>query len=98
LADPSQFFSILSDLKCYRSTFSSFTNHLSNAKPKDHQPKKHSKENKFVRIAKRVFHFELSYFIIAKLSHFLFKLSDLNCSEIAILRFTNHVGTLKATE
>jgi hypothetical protein len=44
------------------------------------------------------FHFEPSYFIIAKLSHFLFKLSDLNCSEIAILRFTNHIVTLKATE
>jgi hypothetical protein len=32
LADLSQFFSILSDLKCYRSTFSSFTNNLRNAK------------------------------------------------------------------
>jgi len=61
--------------------------------------KKHSKENTFVRIANCIFfHFEPSYFIIAKLSHSLFKLSDLNCSEIAILRFTNHVVTLKATD
>ncbi len=45
---------ILSDLKCYRSAFSSFTNHLWNAKPKD-QPKKSSKENMlFFRIAKHV--------------------------------------------
>ncbi len=54
LADLSQFFSILSDLKCYRSAFSSSTNHLSNAKHKD-QPKKSRKENKLVEIAKHVF-------------------------------------------
>jgi hypothetical protein len=35
LPDLSQFFSILTDLKCYRSAFSSSTNHLWNAKPKD---------------------------------------------------------------
>jgi len=35
LADLSQIFSILSDLKCYRSAFSSSTNHLGNAKPKE---------------------------------------------------------------
>jgi hypothetical protein len=35
LAVLSQFFSILSDLKCHRSIFSSITNHLSNAKPKE---------------------------------------------------------------
>jgi hypothetical protein len=42
----SQFLYILSDLKCYRSTFPSFTNHLGDAKPKE-QPKKSSKENLF---------------------------------------------------
>jgi hypothetical protein len=31
LANLFQFFSILSDLKCYRNTFSSFANHLLNA-------------------------------------------------------------------
>jgi hypothetical protein len=45
LADLSQFLCILSDLKHYRNAFSSFTNHLGNAKPKE-QPKKWSKENK----------------------------------------------------
>jgi hypothetical protein len=44
-----------------------------------------------------VFFFVLSPFT-SKLSHFSFKLSDLNCSEIAILRFANHVVTPKATE
>jgi hypothetical protein len=46
MADLSQIFSILSDLKCYRSTFSSSTNHLWNAKPKE-QAKKSRKENMF---------------------------------------------------
>jgi hypothetical protein len=65
-----QFFSILSDLKCYRSAFSSSTNHFRNAKPKD-QPTKISKENTFFRITKCVpIHFSsfwsllLSNFII----------------------------------
>jgi hypothetical protein len=35
MADLSQFFSILSVLKCYRSNFSSSTNHLWNEKSKD---------------------------------------------------------------
>jgi len=56
------FFSILSDLKCYRSTFSSFTNHLWNAKP-NNQSKKSSKESTFFRIAKHfLFHFDPSHF------------------------------------
>jgi hypothetical protein len=38
----------------YRSAFSSFTNHLGNAKPKE-QPEKHGKENRFVPISKLVF-------------------------------------------
>jgi hypothetical protein len=43
----SQFFPILSDLKCYIGTPSqALTNHLRNAKPED-QPKNSSKENKF---------------------------------------------------
>jgi hypothetical protein len=54
LVDLSQFFSILSDLKCYRSAFSSSTNHLSNAKHRD-QPKKSSKEKTVFEIAKHVF-------------------------------------------
>jgi hypothetical protein len=40
LPDLSQFFSILTDLKCYRSAFSSSTNHLWNAKPKEQQERK----------------------------------------------------------
>jgi hypothetical protein len=47
LTDLSQFFSISSDLKSYRSAFPGFTNHLGTAKPKE-QPEKHSKEIRFV--------------------------------------------------
>jgi len=62
-------FSILTDLKCFRSTFSSSTNHLWNAKPKE-LAKKSSKENMFFWIAKHgfffhFFHFGPSYFISA---------------------------------
>ncbi len=46
LADLSQFFFILSDLKCYRSAFSSSANHLSIAEHEG-QPKKSTKENMF---------------------------------------------------
>jgi hypothetical protein len=35
-----KFFSILSDLNCYRSAFSSYANHLGNAKPKKRDVKK----------------------------------------------------------
>jgi len=44
------FFSILSDLKCYRSAFSSSRNHLSNAKPRD-KPKKRKIKKYSFRIA-----------------------------------------------
>jgi len=68
LANLSQFFSILSDLKCYRSAFSSFRNHLSNAKSKE-QPKKSSKEFFFFKLQNvffsKNFHFDPSYFISA---------------------------------
>jgi hypothetical protein len=47
---------IFSDLKCYRSTFSSSTNHLWNAKPND-QTKKVVKKIRFFFIAKGVFKF-----------------------------------------
>jgi hypothetical protein len=46
LANLSQFFFILSDLKCYRNAFSSSTNHFGNAKPKE-QLKKAIKKNDF---------------------------------------------------
>jgi hypothetical protein len=70
----------LSDLKCYKSTFSSFTNHLWNVKPKD-QPKKSCKENMFFWIAK---HFFFSFFFILtpptfkphNFAYFLFILND----------------------
>ncbi len=65
LANLSQFFSILSDLKCYRSAFSSSTNRLSNAKPRG-LAKKSCKENLFFWVARRDFfiflHFDPSYF------------------------------------
>ncbi len=80
LANLSQFFSILSYLKCYRNAFSSSTYVVGNAKPKE-QPKKSSKENTVFRTVKR-----------------MFKLSNVNYFEIAILRFTNHLLTLKATK
>jgi len=55
-------FFILSNLKCYRGTFSSSTNHLGNAKPRN-QPQKSCKENMFFQIAKNIFfHFDPSYF------------------------------------
>jgi hypothetical protein len=60
LADLSQFFLILSDLKCYRSAFSSSTNHLWNAKPKD-QPKKSNKENTFSELQNVCFLFFFSF-------------------------------------
>jgi hypothetical protein len=56
LVDLSQFFSILNELKCYRNTFSSFTNHLGNAKPRD-QPKKSYKEILFYKLQTRFFSF-----------------------------------------
>jgi hypothetical protein len=60
---------------------------------------KRRKQKTFFQIAKHFyFHFDLSYFISAYLSHFLFKLSDLNCSKSAILSSTNHCRTLKTTE
>jgi hypothetical protein len=67
LADLSQSFSILSDLKFCRSTFSLSTNHLWNAKPKE-PPQKTNKESTFVFNCKLCFlsvflHFDLSYFI-----------------------------------
>jgi hypothetical protein len=60
LANLSQFFSILSNLKCFSSAFSSFRNHLSNAKPKE-RPKKISKEKKKIQIAKCVFFHYFSF-------------------------------------
>jgi len=60
LADLSQFFSILSDLKCYGSAFSSSTNHHSNANPKEH-PKMSSQENNFVQITKSIFFIVCAY-------------------------------------
>jgi len=54
LTNLSQFFSILNDLKCYRSAFLSFTNHLGNAKPKE-KPKKTLKKICFFQISKCVF-------------------------------------------
>jgi hypothetical protein len=80
-ADLSQSFSILSDLKCYTSAFSSFTNSLSNAKPKE-QPEKSSKKNMFFLNCKT--HFFSFFFILplpaSKMHNFLifwFNLSDL---------------------
>ncbi len=68
LVDLSQFFSILSDLECYRSSFWSFTSHLSNARPKE-QPKKSNKKKRFVELQNVVIfiflHFDPSYFINA---------------------------------
>jgi hypothetical protein len=99
LADLSQFFSILIDLKCYESTFLNSSNHLWNAKPKS------SKENKlFLRIAKCIFvHFLFILTSPASSVHnflifFLFKLSDLNFSKITILSSANHLVTLMTTE
>jgi hypothetical protein len=68
-----QFFSILSDLKCYRSAFSSSTNYLWNAKPKD-KPKKSCKKNMFFRILKLFFLFFFSFWplLLSNLITFLF--------------------------
>ncbi len=73
LADLFQFFSILSDLKYYRSAFSSFTNHFSNAKPKD-QPTRSSKENTIFLITKCIpFHFSSFWpLLLSNLMTFLF--------------------------
>ncbi len=60
LANLCQFFSILSDLKCYSSPFSRSTNHLGKCKAKG-AAKKESIENTFFRITKHVF---FSFFFI----------------------------------
>ncbi len=68
-----QFFSILSDLKCCRNTFSSCTNHLWNAKPRSSQ-KRAIKKICFFKLQNTFsfFHFNPSYFINAFLFSFFF--------------------------
>jgi hypothetical protein len=59
---------LLNDLKCYKSTFSSSTNHLPNAKPKERQ-KRAVKKISFFKLQNTFFfiffHFDPSYFISA---------------------------------
>jgi len=92
-ADVFQFFSLLSDLKCYRSAFSSFTNHFWNAKPKD-QPTTSSKENTFSQITKRVpSHFSSFWpLLLSNLITFLFLfiLNDLKCNMSSTWSSRNH--------
>jgi hypothetical protein len=79
-----KFFFILIYLKCYKSAFSSSTNHLWNEKPKD-QPKKRRAVKKicFFELQSafyfNFFHFDPSYFQTSQLSYFLFILNDLKC-------------------
>ncbi len=94
------FFSILSDLKCCRSIFSSSINHLWNAKPK-HQPIKSSKENTFFQIVKHNF-FHFSSFLPLILSNlitflFLIILNNLKCYRSTTWSFTNHLWNLITT-
>ncbi len=102
MADLSQFFSILSDLECYRTTFSSFTNHLGNAKSKD-QSKKSSKENTFFQIVKHgFFHFSSFWpLLLSNLITFLFLnhfKKKFKCYRSITWSSTNHLGILIAIE
>ncbi len=90
-----QFFSILNDLKCYRSTFSSFINHLWNAKP-NNQSKKSSKESTFFC---KTFSFSFWPLSLSNLITFLFLIhfNNLKWYKSATWSSTNHVWTLIAT-
>ncbi len=112
LADLSQNFSILSDLKCFRSAFSCSTNHLGNAKPKDRQKravkiskakgpaKKSSKENTcFLNCKMLFFHFSSVWpLLLSTLITFLLILNNLKCCKNTIWNSENHLWTLIATE
>jgi uncharacterized BrkB/YihY/UPF0761 family membrane protein len=99
LADLSQFFSILSGLNIIGAA-SQALQIIFEMQNQRSSPKKSSKKNTFFEIAKCIFFLILTpptssvhNFLI-----FFFKLSDLNCSDIAILSSTIHLATLKATK
>jgi hypothetical protein len=77
----------------YRSTFSSFTSHLWNAKPKNQPNKKSSEENTFFQITNCIF-FSFWPFLLSNLITFLFILNDLKCYRNTTWSFTNHLWTL----
>jgi hypothetical protein len=70
----SQFFSILSDLKCYRNAFSRSKKSVLTCKAKRTTKKKKSKKNTFFRIAKHVFNYFSSFgpFLFHRCMHFSF--------------------------
>jgi len=99
LANLSQIFSILSNLKGYRGLSQALGIIFQMQSQKSRQ--KRTVKILFFKLQNVFFghFFSLLLHQCITFSFFYgFKLSDLNCSEMAILSFTNHLATLKATE